>query len=224
VTFGLVSVLVPTRKRPEQLRRMLKSFEATNDGCAELVFRIDDDDPESLDQLAGYRIVVGPRLEGYKSMPAFFNEMLQVARGDVLMCGNDDMVFKTPGWPTTVLELANHFPDGMFDIGVKTYNEDHYPFFTVSRAAAEALGFLLDPRLFWGDIFWRDVMGRFNRCVKLPAVEIEHNWMGHHPDTVFEEARQPEFLQRDPTYWSGTHIRSVEEAVEKLKSLIEVPS
>jgi len=158
-------------------------------------------------------------MQGYSSMSLFMNEAFAAARGDVLMCGNDDMVFKTPGWPALVLQAANEFPDGLFDIGVTTFNEDHYPFWTVSRAAAECLGFALDPRIFWGDIFWRDVMGAFGRCVKLPSVEIEHDWAGHAPDATFAEAKQHEIWQRDPTYWTGTHATAVAEAVSRLQAL-----
>jgi hypothetical protein len=199
---------------------MLASFEQTNDGGAELIFRADDDDMTTVDQLGAYRTVVGPRLNGYSSMSEFFNEMLHAATGDVLMCGNDDMIFRTVGWPSLILEAANRYPDGLFDLGVRTYNEDHYPFWTVSRRAAEQLGFVLDPRIFWGDIFWRDVMGAFGRCSKLPVVEIDHDWVGHDPDQTFLEARQQDFLLRDPTYWSGTHATAVAEAVCRLRETI----
>lgn len=220
--FTRVSVLVPTRGRVRRLRTMIASFDATtgNSPNAELVFRVDDDDAETRDFLfawGGHKVIVGPRYQGYRSMPIFFNELYRASTGDVLMCGNDDMVFKTPGWAPLILAEANRHEDGLFDIGVRTYNEDHYPFFTVSRQAADRLGFLFDPRLFWGDIFWRDVMGTLGRCVKLPSVEVEHDWMGHHPDATFEEARQQEFLTRDPTYWAGTHANAVAEAVGKLR-------
>ena len=222
MTFTKVSVLVPSRKRPERLRKMLESFKQTNDGSAELVFRVDDDDLETAIIAASEHnvVVVGPRMQGYSSMSLFMNEAFAAARGDVLMCGNDDMVFKTPGWPALVLQAANEFPDGLFDIGVTTFNEDHYPFWTVSRAAAECLGFALDPRIFWGDIFWRDVMGAFGRCVRLTSVEIEHDWAGHAPDATFIEAKQQEIWQRDPTYWTGTHATAVSEAVSRLRVLL----
>lgn len=216
--FTKVSVLVPTRKRLDRLRTMIDSFKRTNDGHAELVFRVDDDDPDTIDALAEHPTVIGPRLSGYRSMPTFFNEMLRVATGDVLMCGNDDMIFKTPGWPSLVLAAANAYPDGLFDLGVTTYNEDHYPFSIVSRAAADRLGFLWDPRVYWGDIFLRDVMGAFGRCIKLPSVEIEHDWVGHSPDAVFIEADQTSIYRTDPTYWEGTHARAVGDAIERLRA------
>lgn len=208
--FTKVSVLVPTRTRPDRLQTLLASFARTNDGAAELVFRVDDDDPETVAALAGYRMVVGPRLDGYRSLPTFFNELLAVATGDVLMCGNDDMVFRTVGWPALVLEAANAYPDGLFDLGVSTHNAMHYPFSIVSRAATECLGFLWDPRIFWGDVFLRDVMDAFGRCVMLPHVAIAHDWIGN-------EAEQNTIYQRDPTYWTGTHARAVADAVSKLR-------
>jgi len=211
MTFSSVSVLVPTRTRLAHVQRMIASFEATTDGAAELVFRADEDDLETIDALAAYRTVVGPRLAGYRSLAAFFNELAAAATGDVLLCGNDDMVFRTPGWPSLVLEAANAYPDGLFDLGVSTHNETHFPFSIVSRTAVDRLGFLWDPRIFWGDVYLRDVMGAFGRAVRLPSVEIAHEWIGN-------EAEQNTIYQRDPAYWTQTHAPAVAEAVQKLRA------
>jgi hypothetical protein len=214
--FTKISVLVPTRSRLARLQTLLASFWLTvqESPGAELVFRIDDDDPATAQYLAGrgHRIVVGPRRRGYASMPDFFNDLAAAATGDVLLCGNDDMVFQTRGWPARVLEVANRFPDGLFDLGVSTHNDTHYPFSIVSRAVTERLGFLWDPRIFWGDIFLRDVMAAFDRCVMLPSVVIDHDWAG-------DEASQNMIYQRDPTYWTGTHARAVADAVARLRSV-----
>ena len=216
--FEGVSVLVPTRGRLERLQTLLSSFEETTDGRAELVFRVDEDDRDTLDFLTEfrYRLVVGPRLAGYRSLPEFFNEMAKVAQGDVLMCGNDDMVFRTHGWPSLILEEASKYPDGMFDIGVSTLNEDHYPWCIVSRKVVDTLGFLWDPRIFWGDIYLRDVMSALGRTVKLPSVEIEHDWAGHAPDLVFFESDKS--ISAD--YWSTVHATAVREAVARLQLVI----
>jgi hypothetical protein len=65
-------------------------------------------------------------------------------------------------------------------------------------------------------------MSAFGRCVKLPSVQIDHDWMGHKPDQTFEEARQHEFIHRDPTYWTVTHTDAVAEAVARLKATVQV--
>lgn len=223
MTCTKVSVLVPTRQRRARLETLLASFERTtgqDSSCAELVFRVDDDDPETVAFLTarGHRLIVGPRRQGYQSLPSFFNELAAAATGDVLCCGNDDMVFQTVGWPALVLAAANQYPDGLFDLGVTTHNETHYPFSIVSRAVVERLGFLWDPRIFWGDLFLRDVMAAFGRSVMIPAVAIAHDWAGHQPDQVFRESDK-QILRRDPTYFTGTHARAVQDAVDRLRGV-----
>jgi hypothetical protein len=212
--FTKVSVLVPTRHRVGRLHTLLDSFYATNSGMSKLFFRVDDDDEESQSALTCESYVVGSRLCGYSSTPVFFNELYRASDGDVLMSGNDDMVFKTPGWDRLILEEANKYSDGIFDIGVMTHNYLNFPFATISRKMADAVGCFFDPRFFWGDIFWRDVTSHFGRAVPLHSVEIEHDWIGFNPDRVFiagESTRRADHSQY--------HSQSVAEAVAKLETI-----
>lgn len=223
--YEKISVLVPTRNRVNRLRTLLDSYEETTRGCrsaSELVFRVDEDDRNSQDFLldcGGLRVVIGPRFSGYQSMTVFFNELFAASTGDVLMCGNDDMVFRTVDWAPFILAEADRYPDGLFDFGVSTHNQDHYPFSIVSRRAVECLGFLWDPRIYWGDIFLRDVMAYFGRSIMLPSVHIDHDWAGFKPDQTFVEGDQNAIYRRDPRYWVDTHPLAVNEAIERLKEL-----
>lgn len=220
--FSKISVLVPTRKRIPQLRKMLDSWASTTKtpGSAELIFRIDVDDYETkafLEDRPIATVLIGPRYEGYRSLPLFFNEMTAVATGDVFMCGNDDMVFRTPDWSRLLLAEANKYPDGIFDLGVSTYNEGVFPWSTVSRHATELMGQLHDPRIYWGDVYLRDIMAAFGRAIHVPHVQIDHVWMGHAPDQTFIEAKQDERRNWDEAYWA-LHQRCVTEAVQKIES------
>jgi glycosyltransferase involved in cell wall biosynthesis len=221
--YSKVSVLIPTRGRVKRLETLVNSFVQTvdDDESAELVFRVDDDDVETrgfLSQVKDCKLVVGPRCGGYSSLPAFFNEMLKVATGDVLMCGNDDMVFRSLWWVTAILDEANRHPDGLFDLGVMTHNHEHFPFSTISRRAADRMGFVWDPRIFWGDIFLRDVMAFFGRAIYVP-VKIDHDWAGHAPDGVFIEGNEQRMLPRGADYWEGVHRPAVNQAIDKLRGL-----
>ena len=119
-----------------------------------------------------------------------------------------------------MLGVANCYPDGLFDLGVSTHNETHYPFFTVSRKAVDVLGFIFDPAVFWADMFWRDVMVKFGRCVMVPQVHIDHDWAGHSPDAVYREGLPYKaVVEQDSAYWAGPHARAVAGAVDKLKVL-----
>ena len=226
--FTKVSVLIPTRGRIQRLETLLASYHRTlSDEDAELVFRVDEDDQETRDFLfCKHPMVVGPRGGGYANMPTFFNELARAATGDVLMCGNDDMVFQTVDWAEQILAVANQYPDGLFDIGVATMNQESFPFSVVSKRAADKLGFLWDPRIFWGDIYLRDVMHQFGRCVLVPAIQIDHDWAGFKPDKVYMEQLQAgesakDIERRQPNYWADVHLPAVTDAVSKLKELLQ---
>jgi glycosyltransferase involved in cell wall biosynthesis len=218
--FDKVSVLVPTRNRTHLLRSLIDSYRETTVGCedaSELVFRADEDDAPTREILSaeGFHTIIGPRLNGYASLPIFFNELAAAASGDVLMLGNDDVEFVTPGWAPRILRAADGYPDGVFNIGVKTHNEGHFPLSTVSAAVVRRLGFIYDPRIFWGDIYLRDVMGRLGRQVVLPDVEIQHNWAGFAPDQTFNEgegARRSDHMKH--------HVAAVDDAVAKLQPMV----
>jgi hypothetical protein len=221
-TFRKVSVLVPTRGRTRQLGTLIQSFVemTTRPESAELVFRVDVDDVETQAVLSQvpWPVVAGPRYDGYRSLPVFFEELRQVATGDLFMCGNDDMVFRTPDWSTLVLAEANRYPDGLFDLGVETLNAGVFPFSIVSRQAIDQIGFLQDPQLMWGDLFLRDVMATFGRAIRVPSVVVDHQWMGLRPDTVFTEGDQGNPQYRSPAYWQQ-HQACVAAAVAKLRGV-----
>lgn len=225
MTFHKISVLVPTRRRIARLERLLASYDQTTQrdrATSELVFRIDTDDEPTAASLrgTGHTVVVGPRLQGYGSMAAFFAGAAVGAAGDVFMLGNDDMVFHTDGWATRILAVANEYPDGLFDIGVRTHNETHFPFSIISRRVTEHLGFVWDPRVFWGDVFWRDVMDAILRTRMVPSVRIDHEWIGHNPDSVYMEGLPYKaVVENDPSYWTRVHAPAVQEAVMRLGEL-----
>lgn len=199
--YRRVSLLVPTRNRPEYLRAFIDSYLATTSGGddSELVFRIDFDDPRSLQILAAYDfpVIVGPRRLGYRSLPTFYNEMARLASGDILMCCNDDVIIETRGWPQLIIEAANRYPDGIFNIGVSTIRgEENYIFSCVSRKLVDRLGFINDERLLYSDIFLMDVAKHFNRLSKLWTVKFRHNWAGENPtgmDDTRVDAQRVEF-------------------------------
>lgn len=221
-SFTKITVLIPTRHRTHRLRTLIDSYRKTTENdehCSELLFRVDDDDAPTRDLLDAEKLAyrAGSRLNGYSSLPLFFNELAAVATGDVLMLGNDDMVFRTPGWATKILASANQYPDGLFDLGVRTHNEGHYPFATVAKAVRDRLGHVADPQIFWVDIYLRDVMAAFGRCAMVD-VTIDHDWAGFAPDLTFSEGhRNPVAMQ--PDYWTRIHPDAVSRAVTSLKEM-----
>lgn len=208
------------RTQPERRVRMWSSWQATTTGTSvELILRLDDDDLDTLTWAETLvprpRIVVGPRLKGYASLPRFFNEMASVSKSDLVMCGNDDMIFLTPGWPTKLLAAANYYPDGIFNFGFMTYPAGAFPFSCVSRQVVERLGFLNDERLLYSDIFLRDVMARFGRAILLPEIVIQHIGIASEETNAHKWGLH----FNAESYWA-LHNRVVEEAVKTLWPMV----
>ena len=104
-----VSVLLPSRGRPDSLRAALRNIPGTceNPGRVEILLRLDDDDSATLavrDSLAAecapvrLRIAVGLRGAGYAAFHLFVNELAGMADGDFLLLHNDDSRIETRGW------------------------------------------------------------------------------------------------------------------------------
>jgi len=217
--FETLSLLVPIRGHAERRAHFWASLHRTIAVHAQvqLVVRVDDDDEDTHTWALGLRqptptIVVGPRYDGYRSLPRFFNEMAQAATGDLLMCGNDDMAFMTEDWAGDLLAAANQYPDGLFNLGTYTYPAGSFPFSCVSRAAVEALGFLNDERLVYSDIFLRDVMARFGRAVLLPQIVIMHVGQADDDAVAVKGA-----VHRDADAYWRLHEACVEDAVATLR-------
>jgi hypothetical protein len=234
MSFRKVSVLVPTRKRLGYLERMLNTYEQTvgDRALAEIVFRCDSDDQQTIEFLCHrpFKILIGPREEGYKSLPRFFNEMARVANGDLLMCCNDDVIFATPNWPALLLAEASKYPDGIFDFGVNVgLNDDKFPFSIISRRLREILGFINDERLLFSDVFLLDVAKAFNRGIRITNVTITHDWAGHGHDETRIDANRHEFAMvfKDATgAWTEEyrilHENAVNEAVDKIRANTDI--
>jgi hypothetical protein len=107
------SLIVPTRQRPERLRRLLDSLAATaaRPEALEVVLVIDADDPASAevghDRLAVRRVVVPPGL----TMGALNGAGYDASAGAYLMLLNDDVVARTPGWDVRFRACFRRCPD-----------------------------------------------------------------------------------------------------------------
>lgn len=174
-----ISILCPTRGRPDWARRLLDSARATAAGEIELVFYADSDEPrmtEYADQIGGSDVnfIVGPRVV----LSECWNRCAEKATGDVLMQCGDDIIFRTIDWDTRVLAefdqvpdkiLLVHGEDGIQHEGVATHGFLH-------RTWMEVVGYFVPP-LFasdYNDLWLTEVANALDRKRYLPDVYTEH--------------------------------------------------
>jgi hypothetical protein len=109
-----ISLLLPTRQRPENFTRMYESAFGTADHpeLLEVVCYIDEDD-NSYDSIDFYNLtkVRGSReYDGIANLSIMWNKCWENATGDIFMHCGDDIVFRTQGWDTAVREAINARP------------------------------------------------------------------------------------------------------------------
>jgi hypothetical protein len=111
----VISLLVPTRGRPAQVRRFLDSVaERTRDlNSVEVILYVDDDDVESHALSHGsvhVTRIIGPQV----SMGAYNTACFKASSGSIVILANDDVIVQTSRWDDYVHDLDREFPDGIY--------------------------------------------------------------------------------------------------------------
>lgn len=218
----MISLIVPSRYRPDRLNDMWQSALATADdpGGLELVARLDDDDPSAYPELPGnVTYIRGPQL----LMSCLWNDAQAHASGDLFWHGGDDNLFRTPGWDTAVREAAGRYPDGIVFVHGRDGGQDErlgtHGFLT--REWGRASGWFLPPYFpsDYNDTWLTEVADRIGRRVYLPDVLIEHmhpSW-GKGPE---DRTHLERLARHDDGLWARTaperdaHAGRLREAID----------
>jgi hypothetical protein len=202
------SLIVPTRRRTDQLRRFLDSVAATAScpAAVDVVLVVDADDPASAavrhDALAVRHVVVPPG----RPMGALNTAGYAASAGDHLMLLNDDVIIRTRGWDEVALRCFRRFPDGIALVHVNdTLMRDHLCTFPlVSRTFCELAGgicpaeyvrYRIDDHI--EDVFNLLAALGERRTVYLPDVVFEHLNAVEHPEAGRVYQSDPDVLALD---------------------------
>lgn len=171
-----VSLLCPTRGRPENMRRFVESAQETADHPVEVVFYVDDDDPASAEVAIelGADFKVGPRIV----LSEMWNRCFKLAEGDVLGHMGDDIIFRTPHWDTMVCAEFDNCPDRiLFVHGRDGYHDANFGTHGfIHRRWVETVGYFCPPYFSsdWNDAWLNDVANLLGRRRFLADVYTEH--------------------------------------------------
>ena len=102
-----VAVLVPAVNRPENVARLVESFNATNDGSASLLYIVEAEHQEQIDAItaAGADYIVATRGTSYASK---MNEGFDATSESFVFLAGDDVEF-TPGWLAAARKLSDRY-------------------------------------------------------------------------------------------------------------------
>ena len=184
------SILTPTRNRPANCERFIKSvYNSTNTKKnVEMLFYVDEDDPA----IGAYKSLhwhAQKEYEGFKKIEFAFGNPMSVSKswniiaercvGDVLIMGNDDLVYQTDGWDEKLdQELDQYRQDKIYvawmNDGIN--GERHCAFPIVSREWYECLG-RFTPGTFnfgYNDTWIFEVGKMLDRLHYIPFIKAEH--------------------------------------------------
>jgi glycosyltransferase involved in cell wall biosynthesis len=117
-----ISILVPTRKRVQNVKRLIESVynTAQNIKNIELLFYVDDDDQDTIDffkeeeekkrfsDLIDTKVLIESRQENFGETN---NVLFRACSGDIVMLSADDVKFGTKNWDKTVTDEFEKYPD-----------------------------------------------------------------------------------------------------------------
>jgi len=213
------SLIVPTRKAVESLRRFLESLSATaaNPSDYEVILVIDDDDEESVEFDVGgmplqvQKVIVKPGL----SMGGLNMAGYKASKGKYIMLVNDDVIVRTRGWDKTILSVFNSYADEIVLVHVNDllFEDKLCTFPFVSRKFCEIAGGICP------DVYLRyRIDDHIYNLFNLIAV-LGHPRIIYLPDVVFEHLNRSDEKAGGVHYQVNEKIHSIDTKV--FDSLLE---
>lgn len=177
----MISLLCPTRGRPERAMQFLNSVLATQSGENEILFGLQNDDP----RLHEYPSEIKSRAVYFEPVNTvhYWNELASQAKGDLLTLIGDDVIIRTPGWDDKFHAVHKQFPDDIYMITTQDGRglgvpPDHLPspHPTITRKWYETLGYLTFPDLthYYADTWISTIAQKLRRQVNLYDVDFVH--------------------------------------------------
>jgi hypothetical protein len=171
-------VLVPTRGRPDNIVALMKSWEATSSGIADLILSVDWDDPkrneypESIDLPSWAKVHYGPR----RRLGGTLNKLAPAVADlyDVVGFMGDDHRPRTEDWDG---QIYQHASAGRVVYGDDLVQGPNLPtaVFLDSRIVKTLGHFVLPGQIhLWMDNYWKTLGEQLGALRYLPEVVIEH--------------------------------------------------
>lgn len=232
-----LAILTPTRGRPHRFKIFNDSVKSlvSDNSLLKMYYYIDEDDIK-LEEYKSTNIMypensfitVGPPDSISKTWNIIAKKAIDDG-ADVLIMGNDDLIYKTKNWDIILKEEIKKFPDDIYCIW---FNDDlmrasHCAFPIISKKWYNCLGYFT-PGVFhfgYNDTWIWEIGKKLKRAHFLNSVTAEHRHISRNPelnDDTYRRVRQGKqgnLFIKDGIIFKNTENIRVEHA-EKLRKLI----
>lgn len=173
----MLSVLLPSRGRPEMCRRAVESAKNTAKGDVEILVYLDEDDPtvpEYRKFLYGSETVIDkPRRSGeaIRELYKYTPDRGPIDPMQLFYFGSDDITWETNGWDSIFKEKM---PEHGLAVLYPKMGDSCNPCFT--RKWVETVGLFPDYFKHFGpDTWYADIAKRAGVLIHVPEVRMAHN-------------------------------------------------
>lgn len=205
----MIAILVPSRGRPEQLKRMIDSAVATSSTDIHFLIAYNDDEAESYTQCQrerGGRVVVSfyPMPDNLPTAHKWnlLADKAMTASFKLFMLGADDMIFATPCWDEALINHYNSLDKKQHVYHLQdSRDKDGTPHPIMTREWIEMLGYFVPPIfLHWYIDSWTVQLAEQNWCfTHLRDYELIHDKPSDkgNPDETHSRIRNWGWNERD---------------------------
>jgi hypothetical protein len=163
----MISLLCPSRGRPELVNRMITTALETAQSEVEIMIYLNDDDEkleEYRDTLSQKYYEIGPD----RSPVYSWNLMAEKSRGDICFLISDDAQFQTNNWDQKIESAFDKYPNKIACVypALKEINDSFYnAHYCLHKNWINTVGFFACPLFWWyfADVWTRNVALKLNR-------------------------------------------------------------
>lgn len=221
-------VICPTRGRPEQCTRMIKSFNHKSSNKSRLIFIIDIDDEcfNDYECLFNYTCHSFYIKHPEKTVTEAYNNIIKNHYNNYAFYSetNDDFIYHTGCWDRILINKLEEEGGGI------AYGDDGFSgkalptTSIISGEIIQALGWIHMPTLeyLYNDVVWKEIGLSLKRLFYIPAVKIEHM----HPmagkagkDETFKRTNSRDSFDKDQAAFREWKSSQMEDDVNKIKEM-----
>ena len=226
----MISLLCPSRSRPEQALTLLKSFQNTQDNQNEIIFCLQNGDPKIEEYISIFNkinftdyLILDPMPTSY-----LWNQLSFIAKGDLFTLIGDDVEIITKSWDTIIENAAKVHQDKIFVITVNDGRKDRpqgqnmrCPHPTVHREWAKTLGYFVPPFYMhrYLDAYTQKLALELKRFIELPQITFEHKKFNFISDDTGQRSRR--WLNYDKFVHENISPRYFQKDLDLLRSKLK---
>ena len=167
-------IIVPSRNRPEGLRRLVDAIRCTSAGDPQLLVCLDTDDAPSYAPIEGVWYLIKER----QRFVAWTNEAARLFANDFRYFGliGDDIMPRTDRWDAAVVHTLEELGTGLCYTNDLLQGEALPTVCFMTTDIVKTLGYVQPPALvhLYSDNFWLELGRALDRIRYLPDVVLEH--------------------------------------------------